>query len=210
MEFPPASYEMSMFHTLPRAKSKAFILRARVCASIATGSTDGKTRAANRTTGLAATLRLVSPNTALTSVPSRMGTYRSRRCNSTRPHIRRCRRLANGKPNQSSERGETPSAQGRSAFCFLTRNLFETRASKGVNLQMRKDNHTSLRRVVKKQPARSRVQTNIGRLPRVGTNDWGKVMVACPQCGAPAVVDVTQVVWCRACGYTSVGLVGCT
>ncbi len=54
-----------------------------------------------------------------------------------------------------------------------------------------------------------RVLTNIGCLRRVGTNEWGKPLVACPNCGAPAVVDATQIVWCRACGYTSNGLIGC-
>ena len=59
----------------------------------------------------------------------------------------------------------------------------------------------------KRAPAR--VPTNIGRLLRVGTNEWGKPLVACPQCGAPAVVDATRAVWCRACGYTSNGIAGC-
>ncbi|HEX7592774.1 MAG TPA: hypothetical protein VF429_01255 [Anaerolineae bacterium] len=54
-----------------------------------------------------------------------------------------------------------------------------------------------------------RVVTNIGRRRRVGTNEWGKPLVACPQCRAPAVVDATQSVWCSACGYTSNGLAGC-
>lgn len=53
------------------------------------------------------------------------------------------------------------------------------------------------------------VLTRLGRLPQIGVNEWGKALVACPQCGAPAVVDATREIWCRACGYTSQGLVGC-
>jgi hypothetical protein len=75
---------------------------------------------------------------------------------------------------------------------------------------MQKTNHRSSRGRAQPPAARLRVLTNIGRLIRLGTNAWGKALVACPQCGAPAVVDATQTVWCRACGYTSAGLVGCT
>jgi len=56
----------------------------------------------------------------------------------------------------------------------------------------------------------ARVQTRRGRLKRVGTNAWGKPLVACQQCRAPAVVDATRNIYCRACGYTTLGLAGCT
>ena len=61
----------------------------------------------------------------------------------------------------------------------------------------------------KTKPRMARVTTRIGRLPRVGTNAWGKALVACPRCGAPAVVDATQEISCRACGYATPGLSGC-
>ncbi len=61
----------------------------------------------------------------------------------------------------------------------------------------------------KTKPRPARVTTRLGRLPRVGINAWGKPLVACPQCGAPAVVDTTQEISCRACGYATPGLGGC-
>ncbi len=71
------------------------------------------------------------------------------------------------------------------------------------------DETVNRRRVAARKRARPRVLTNLGRRRRVGTNEWGKPLVACPQCRAPALVDATRSVWCRACGYTSNGLAGC-
>jgi ribosomal protein L37AE/L43A len=60
-----------------------------------------------------------------------------------------------------------------------------------------------------KTKTQSFVKTNLGKRLRIGTNEWGKALVACPQCNQPAVVDATQTIWCRACGYTSAGIAGC-
>lgn len=56
----------------------------------------------------------------------------------------------------------------------------------------------------------NKVKTKIGTLERIGTNPWGKAMVKCPQCGEPATAGKSGDVWCRACGYDTATLVGCT
>ncbi len=61
----------------------------------------------------------------------------------------------------------------------------------------------------RKRALQPRVRTRLGWLPRLGTNEWGKVLVKCPQCGAPATATNTGDVWCRACGYTTAELMGC-
>lgn len=53
-------------------------------------------------------------------------------------------------------------------------------------------------------------QTKLGALKRIGTNPWGKALVQCPQCGEPAVAGKSGEVWCRACGFDTATLVGCT
>ncbi len=56
---------------------------------------------------------------------------------------------------------------------------------------------------------RAQVKTRLGWLPRVGTNEWGKPLVSCPQCGRPATATGTGDVWCRECGFTTAQLAGC-
>jgi hypothetical protein len=54
------------------------------------------------------------------------------------------------------------------------------------------------------------LKTKVGQLKRIGTNPWGKPLVACPQCGQPATAGKSGDVWCRACGFDTATLVGCT
>lgn len=76
--------------------------------------------------------------------------------------------------------------------------------------------HTSnpARNETKPQPRPRATQTHIktkaGKLKRIGTSPWGKALVACPQCGQPATAGKSGDVWCRACGFDTATLVGCT
>lgn len=58
--------------------------------------------------------------------------------------------------------------------------------------------------------AETHIQTKVGKLKRIGTTPWGKPQVACPQCGQPATAGKSGDVWCRACGFDTATLVGCT
>jgi hypothetical protein len=54
------------------------------------------------------------------------------------------------------------------------------------------------------------VRTKAGTLRRIGTTPWGKPLVPCPECGQPATAGKSGDVWCRACGFDTATLVGCT
>ena len=64
-------------------------------------------------------------------------------------------------------------------------------------------------RLLKDGNGRSRVFTRIGNLHRLGTNEWGKALVECPECGAKATAGKAGAVWCMECGFSSAVLVGC-
>gem|GEM_PF-6835886 len=63
-----------------------------------------------------------------------------------------------------------------------------------------------------KKPRRrpAQVKTKLGMLKRIGTSPWGKALVQCPQCGQPATAGKSGDIWCRACGFDTATLVGCT
>jgi hypothetical protein len=58
--------------------------------------------------------------------------------------------------------------------------------------------------------SKNKVKTKLGWLVRIGTNPWGKAMVKCPQCGEAATAGKSGDVWCRACGFDTATMVGCT
>ncbi len=53
------------------------------------------------------------------------------------------------------------------------------------------------------------VPTRIGRLTKIGTNEWGKPLVECPRCGGRATTGRTGEVWCNECDFSTVGMAGC-
>ncbi len=53
------------------------------------------------------------------------------------------------------------------------------------------------------------VPTRIGRLVKLGVNEWGKPLVQCPRCGGVATTGRTGEVWCNECDFTSAGMTGC-
>ncbi len=67
-------------------------------------------------------------------------------------------------------------------------------------------------RTSKHKPAARRlptVSTRIGRLIKIGTNEWGKPLVECPRCGGTATTGRTGEVWCSECDFSTVGMAGC-
>lgn len=62
----------------------------------------------------------------------------------------------------------------------------------------------------KKPDPNTHVKTKLGWLERLGSNPWGKPLVKCPQCGQLATAGKSGDVWCRACGFDTATLIGCT